>query len=373
MNSPHESFAPSSQKPVRLAACITAHGFGHSTRSIAILQAAQRKCPHLELLLFTTAPAHLFRESLKNFTIIPIENDVGLIQRDALTADLPATIKALDRLFPLSPQHIHSVAEKLAGCSAVLSDISPLGIVSASAANIPSVLVENFTWDWIYEPFAASFPEIVPHIETLRSIYTKATHHIQTEPVCVQTSTAQRCGPIFRFSSASPAQIKANIKEEFCVGDRHLILVSMGGFNFSLSLWTEIFERKDYFFLLAGQPEQKRIAGNVMSLCHDSGYYHPDLIAAADLVICKSGYSTIAECFQAGTRVIGIDRPFFAESAILANFVTTTLKGKVINDTDFIEGRWLNLIDNSVKEPRPRPAENNCADQVADILLNYCR
>lgn len=86
---------------------------------------------------------HLFRESLENYTIHQVVPDIGIIQHDALNSDLPATIEALDRLLPFSVELIQILAEKVQGCSCILCDIAPLGIVVAEAAGIPSVLVEN--------------------------------------------------------------------------------------------------------------------------------------------------------------------------------------------------------------------------------------
>ena len=51
----------------------------------------------------------------------------------------------------------------------VVSDAPPLGCAAAAAAGIPSVVITNFTWDWIYEGYAAHLagaPELLPAIRT---------------------------------------------------------------------------------------------------------------------------------------------------------------------------------------------------------------
>ena len=69
-----------SGEPVRIGACISGHGFGHATRTIAVLQALGRRL-NIEVVLVTTAPAELFAESLTMpYRIHGHTVDVGLMQ-----------------------------------------------------------------------------------------------------------------------------------------------------------------------------------------------------------------------------------------------------------------------------------------------------
>lgn len=350
----------------RLAAFITPHGFGHATRAIAVLQALQLRCPGLAIELFTTVPEHLFRESLTNYTMHRIVPDVGFIQRDALHLDIPATIAALDRLLPFSPELVAELAGRVRGCSCVLCDIAPLGIVVAEAADIPSVLVENFTWDWMYQPFVPSNPELGRHALKLMEIYRKATLHIQTEPVCSPSAAAHHCPPIFRRTTASVDSIRTQLG----AGSRKLILISFGGIDFTLPHWQHLDAFPDCLFVLAGQARHKSISGNCLALPHDSGFPHQDLLKAADLVVFKSGYSTTAECLQAGTRTACICRGDFAESFIIGNFVRKRLGGIILEEREFLDGRWLLRLPDVLDLTPPAPAAENGADQVADLLCS---
>ena len=84
-----------------------------------------------------------------------VEVDVGFRQASALVADLDATIDALGRFVPFDDALVTELADRVrsTGCKAVLCDISPLGIAVAERAGVPSLLVESFTWPWLYEPF----------------------------------------------------------------------------------------------------------------------------------------------------------------------------------------------------------------------------
>jgi UDP:flavonoid glycosyltransferase YjiC (YdhE family) len=349
----------------RIAAFITPHGFGHTTRAIAVLETLQHRCPGLAIEIFTTVAEHLFRESLENYTIHQVVPDIGIIQHDALNSDLPATIEALDRLLPFSVDLIQTLAEKVQGCSCILCDIAPLGIVVAEAAGIPSVLVENFTWDWIYQSYAAAYPELGRFAETLAGIYGRATIHIQTEPICNPSATAHECPTIFRQARA----LTTHVLQQLGIADQKLILISLGGFDFTVPHWQQLDALDDCFFVLAGQPEYLRISHNCLALPHQSGFYHPDLIQAADMVIFKSGYSTIAECLQGGTRAVCIARPSFPESAVLAKFVKERLGGIILDEDAFLCGSWITRIPDILALPSPPPATTNGADTVAELLL----
>jgi UDP:flavonoid glycosyltransferase YjiC (YdhE family) len=352
-----------------IAAFITPHGFGHATRAIAVLETLQRRHPGLGMELFTTVPEHIFQESLHNFRIHPIKVDVGIVQHNALHNDLPATITALDRLLPYSEDLLQDLTRKVDGCCAVLCDIAPLGIIVASAAQIPSVLVENFTWNWIYKPFLSQYPGLCPHAEQLADIYSQADFHIQCAPVCDPKDSAILCAPISRTPRLGAESIRNSLEAR----GRKIIFISLGGIDFTLPRWQQLDTLSNYLFVLAGQQENRRISANCLTISADSSYYHPDLIQAADLVICKSGYSTMAECLHSGTRIACISRPSFAESAVLSHFIEQNLHGTLLTEKAFLEGLWIPNIPEMLSVPCPRATEPNGAEQVADLLQSlFC-
>jgi hypothetical protein len=68
-------------------------------------------------------------------------------------------------------------------CALIICDISPLGIKVGREAGIPSLLVENFTWDWLYEGYVKEEGRIGKHIQYLKQLFCAVDYHIQTEPV----------------------------------------------------------------------------------------------------------------------------------------------------------------------------------------------
>ena len=92
------------------------------------------------------------------------------MQETAFQADLNKTLLSLNDFFPIPASRIaeiSAVVDQL-NCLLVICDIAPLGISIAKEAGIPSVLVENFTWDWIYEQYFNANKGFKKHITRMR-------------------------------------------------------------------------------------------------------------------------------------------------------------------------------------------------------------
>jgi UDP:flavonoid glycosyltransferase YjiC (YdhE family) len=347
-----------------IACFITPHGFGHATRMIAVLEALQREIPDLHPHLYTTVPESLFAETLGTFSYHPLSCDIGLIQKNGLQADLPATINRLQDFLPFKESLVNELAGKIQGFKLVLCDIAPIGIAVAREAGITSVLIENFTWDWIYKAYLSRHPELQPAISYLASQYRLADVHIRCKPCCGPAQGDLECGPVFRRIRTKRTEMR---KKLHCK-NKKMVLISMGGVDLELPFIHQLPASSDTFFILAGQKKTCRLAKNTLLLARDSNYYHPDLINSADLVICKSGYSTIAECAQAGVPIVTVGRTSFPESAPLEQFSITQLNGHTLEQTEFLSGSWLkNLNKLSSTHHKPAPSTNG-ADAAAKFL-----
>ncbi len=350
---------------LEIASFVSPHGYGHATRAIAVIEACRRIRPDIHAHIFTTVTKSLFAQTLKGFTYHPVLVDIGLVQSSALDADIPATITQLDKLLPFADSLIKDLAAECAQCSLILCDIAPLGIAVAKYAGLPSVLVESFTWDWIYQPYGQKYPRLLPHARFMANLFAQADYRIQTEPLCWPAPRDLYCGPIFRRIRAS----KSSLKEQLGCGNKKLVIVTMGGVFQRISAYQDVAKFPDIYFLLTGQQETRQIDENVALLAQDSGIYHPDLLNAADVVVGKAGYSTIAECCQAGARVLSVGRADFAESAPLQKYLDDQLAGISITPEMYQNGSWIALAAELLSRPKPGPFLENGADKVADFLF----
>ena len=102
------------------------------------------------------------------------------------------------------------------------------------------------------------------------------------------------------------------------------------------------------------------------------GPYHPDLVAASDLVIAKLGYSTVAEVFSAGTRLAYLARSRFPESPVLEAFVRQYIPSVGLAE-DWLENTATpELLDELITTPRPGGVRPNGALAAAKLILD-CR
>ncbi|TNF77411.1 MAG: hypothetical protein EP299_04745 [Acidobacteria bacterium] len=142
-----------------IAYFVSPHGFGHAARSVAVMEALRALRPDTRIEIFTTVPAWFFEDSgLSPITLHPVLTDVGLVQTSSLEEDPAATARALADFLPFTDGRVTRLAETVeaAGCRLLVTDISPLGPAVAARAGIPGVLVESFTWDWIYRGYGVT-------------------------------------------------------------------------------------------------------------------------------------------------------------------------------------------------------------------------
>mgnify|MGYP000237240097 CR=1 FL=1 len=186
-----------------LAYFITPHGFGHAARAAAVMQAAQAHDPEIHFRIYSTTPDWFFRQSRIQYTQVSVHTDVGIIQHTPFHEDFDTTLSALSELIPYSPKLLSRLTDDFARhqVSAVFCDIAPLGIAAAQQAAIPSILIENFTWDWIYEAYLNDYAKFSPYIVEFERLFSLADFHIQTNPLCRVFPRADRCvNPISRCS-----------------------------------------------------------------------------------------------------------------------------------------------------------------------------
>jgi len=318
--------------------------------------------------LITRIPEWFFRNSIPgSFTVHPVQVDVGLVQRSALEIDLPATVNRLGSFYPLHKKILQNCSSALSGCHLVVSDIAPLGIAAAREANIPSVLLENFTWDWIYEAYLAAWPQLNQFITHIKELYSMADWRIQAEPVCTKCRCDLLAAPIARKIRNNRDAIRSKLNVQH---DKHLVLLSMGGEGIQ-RLPLDVLEKcPDTVFLVSGLKDSVQDLGNLRILREDSGFFHPDLVAASDAVVGKVGYSTLAEVYHAGVPFGYIQRPDFRESEPLSQFVKRNMGGISISVEEFVSGGWVEVLPRLFALGGDKKALVNGADQCAEFIAS---
>lgn len=356
-------------EPKRIAYFVSPHGFGHAARAAAVINAVQELNPAIRFEIFTQVPHWFFQQSLGgSFGYHACLTDIGLVQTTALVEDLPATIERLNEFLPFPPELRHSLAATVRelNCELVLCDIAPLGIAVAQAAERPSILLENFTWDWIYEGYGDWREPLAPHIDYLRELFESADYRIQLEPICARRPAELYTHPVSRKPATPADQIRHALG---LPAEAQVVLISMGGIPDQYPFLNCLQDYRDIHFVIPGARTEVERRANLILLPHASDFYHPDLVNAADAVISKLGYSTVAEVYHAGLPFGYLTRAQFRESGELATFVEQHMKGLALPPAEFHTGEWLTRLPNLLALPRLARNEPNGADQVAAFLL----
>ncbi len=356
----------------RIAYFVSSHGFGHATRACAVMAAVAELAPAAHFEIYTQVPAWLFADSLAApFTLHPLLTDIGVAQADALREDLPLTAARLDAFLPFDPALVARLAAELGqgGCTAVVCDIAPLGLAVARAAGLPSVLVENFTWDWIYAGYTDEEPRLKPHLAYLRDAFALADYRLQTEPAHPAPGAHLLAAPVSRRPRLGRAETRRRLGLPPAAP---AVLVTTGGLPAACDFWDRLAEGAGgagYFIAPAADPGSAWAwRGRLARLPMRSEFFHLDLLEACDAVVGKIGYSTLAETYRAGVPLGYVPRPRFRETAVLVDFARARMAGFEITEAAFRQGDWLARLPALLAMPRrPRPAEDG-AQQVAEFI-----
>jgi UDP:flavonoid glycosyltransferase YjiC (YdhE family) len=354
----------------KVAYFISAHGYGHAARAAGVMEAMGECNQTIHFEIFTSVPQWFFDDSLSaSFGYHSMLTDIGLVQKTPLKADLPETLRRLNRFLPLDRSGIAPIAamlEKLK-CRLVICDISPMGIAVARELGIPSVLVENFTWDWLYEGYLKEDGRIREYIDYLRELFQGADFHIQTEPVCCHRISDLTTLPVSRKPRTPAQEIRDRLK---IPETANMVMLTMGGIPEQYPFLEQLTRKGDTYFVVAGARKREEVHGNLVLLPVRSGYFHPDLVNACDAVIGKAGYSTIAEIYYAGEPFGYVARKRFRESRILVSYVKNHMNGLPISENQFYHGGWLSSLPDLLALPRIHRQGLHGADQVAGFICD---
>ena len=350
---------------------VSSHGFGHAARTCAVIESLQRTAPDVRAHILSETPVWFFEDSLDGeFTYHPIRTDVGMIQQSAIVEDVPATIRALEGFLPVDGGLIEQQGRFLRDLSIqmVVCDISPLGIAIAHSIDLPSILIENFTWDWIYRGYADRWPEFLPFIDLLEEIYSTVDLRIQVEPCCQELASAFQTPSLSR-NPRQGREATRNRLEISC--NRPLVLVTMGGIAWDYRFFDHLRSADSFVFVVPGGAGEPRREGNMILLPFQTGLHHADLVHAADLVVGKLGYSTVAEVRRSGPPLLYLTRPEFPESAILENYVLREIPCRRIDVSEFASGAWVSWVETMVGQRSHTATPDDAGLLIADRILDY--
>ncbi len=360
---------------------VSGHGFGHTSRTIEVIQAVLRRRPDAAIVVKTPAPRRLFERALAGrIEFAELSCDTGMVQIDSLHIDEAESIRQARAFQAELPHKAESEAAFLrqAGARVVVGDIPPLAFAAAAAAGVPAVAIGNFTWDWIYE----GYPEQSPFelSQEIRATYQKATRALRL-PASGGFAGLERVTRdipfVARQSRREPDEVRRALGLPPRAGDKPLVLMSFGGYGLADLESSRVGALRDYRIATTDLPTRDHaieLAPGVLYLSeqqlHADGYRYEDLVRAADVVVTKPGYGIISESIANDTAILYTSRGRFVEYEVLVREMPRYLRAQFIEQEDLLKGNWAPALEALLSQPAPpeTPALNG-ADVAADEIL----
>jgi L-arabinokinase len=349
---------------------ISGHGFGHASRQIEIINAFVRRRPDVGILLRTTVARWLLDRTLTApFELDDRPCDTGVVQIDSLRLDPAATIAQSDAFYATLDGRAAAEAELLRarGVRLVVADAPPLGCAGAARAGIPSVVVSNFTWDWIYAEYREYLDAAPTLIPTIQSAYrlAEAAWRLPMHggfPPPRHGATARQgvidVPFVARHATHERADTRARLGLPPLADGRRLVLPSFGGYGVegldldSLDL--------DPSWHVVTVPD---------AAIYNAGLRYEDLVRAVDTVVTKPGYGIISECMANGTALVYTSRGRFAEYPLLVREMPRYLRCAYLDNEALLAGRWRAALDAAVNAPAPpETPRTDGAEVIADMI-----
>lgn len=354
-------------RPV-LYVAITNHGFGHATRAAAVAAAVKALQPEVDLVMATTAPQWLLDEYLPMpYEYRPVAFDIGVIQPDSLTMDLPATLAKLKDIQAHQRSTVAAEAAylKQRGVNLVLADIPPLAAAIAHAADIPCWMVSNFGWDFIYRGFGPEFEPIASWIGDCFGECDRLFRLPFHEPMAAFPRVEDT-----GLTGGTPRYGADELRAQWHLSQpqERTVLLTFGGLSLQAIPYNRLTQFPDWQFLTF---EQDVPALPNLFKVPRQGYRPVDVMPLCSRIVSKPGFSTFSEACRLDLPIITITREDFAEGPVLVNGLQDHSWHRVLTPAEFFDGDWAFLTQ--PLDP-PRTTQSLAKDgnhQIATAIVDY--
>jgi len=349
---------------VLIYVCLSSHGYGHASRTAAVLAELVRLRPDWHVVLSTMVSPAFLGLSLGSVPhrIRPCRWDVGVVQADALGVDPEGTLEALERLDGELPAQLEREAAWLASQgepALILADVPPAAALLAARLDLPLVWLANFGWDAIDAPRGGAF---TARAAACRDLYARGNLLLH----CPLSLPMEWGVPALRIgltttqprldTAALALQLQLPPERERCV------LISFGGMGKAfdpalLRRWpNHVFLGPDAG--LAQEPNGR---------CFPSGVRPLDLMPLCSRLITKPGYSSFCEALSQGIGIHLVRRSGFAEAPVLEAELRRHGHHRLLEPKAFERGEWE--LDRPLLAPSESPLPCDGAATAARALV----
>lgn len=345
-------------------ACISSHGFGHASRTAAVLCELARLSPGCRLVLSTAVnPAFLALAMGKTpYELRECRWDVGMLQADALEVDPEGTLLALEGLEQQLPAQVEDEATWLEAQHTkivILGDVPPSAALLACRLRAPLIWLASFGWESIYRPLGEAF---APWADQALALYRRGQLLLRC-PLSLPMEWGMPSVEL-GLTSSFPRHDPLTVAQRLTLpADRErCVLISFGGLGMEmdpgwLSLW----------------PKHVFVGVDPRLLEADNGRLLPpdlrplDVMPLAARMITKPGYSSFCEAFTQSVGLHVVRREGFAEAPVLEKALREEGWHRLLDEEAFRQGRWE--LDQPLKAPSAPSLRRDGSGQAAEMLL----
>lgn len=350
-------------------ACISAHGFGHGSRSAAVLTALHAIRPEWRLVLSTSLPPAFLATALGPvpYEQRPLRWDVGVIQADALGADPPATLEALEQLEAALPAQLQREAQWLRAQAEpvlVLGDVPPAAALLAEAIGAPLVWLASFGWEAIYGPLGGAFTRWA---ERCLALYRRGDLLLHC-PLAMPIDWGipeQRIGLTAGRPRLDPDELAELAQQLTLPAERErCVLISFGGMGAALD--PLLLDRWPDHVLIGADPAlAARPNGRVLP----AGLRLLELLPRCARLITKPGYSSFCEALTAGVGIHLVHREGFAEAPVLEAALQRHGRHRLLSQQQLFSGEWE--LDQPLLPPSDAALAGDGTEQAAAAIAAF--
>lgn len=336
----------------KIAYYITAHGYGHGTRSCDILNALRAEDPNVPILVKTDLPEDFMRSRLA--ADIELQRgafDVGLIQKDSIQVDLDASLETIETLYARESELIQQEVEFICreNIGVAVADVPAIPLAAAQQAGIPNIATSNFGWDWIYADFVQHDPRWQYFSDKFRDVYER-TDLLLRQPFAesMEAFPYKLDLPLLAKPGKNKRELVAKISG--ANASKKWILLSFTSLNLGPAALDQLSTLSDCE-LFAVEPLEW--PGTSIHSISRSQVCFADMLASTDVVVTKPGFGIVSECVANRKPIIYSDRSNFREYPVLVKNIRKYCRQAFIPNTELYEGKLSRALEEIQSAPEP--------------------
>src|SRR4051812_17703724 len=279
----------------KIAFYVTSHGFGHMNRTVAVMNRVAAAIPvaiRSHPNLFPNWKERLTRPAELSAHV----SDAGAINPpgDSTATDGPATLDLAARVHAEAMARLDEEAQWLRDekVAALLCDAPAVPLLAARRAGIPGLLLVNFTWADIYQPYARAAGTGAKNlVADLRFAYRQATAVFRAEPALRMAWLPGQI-PIGMVANPGRDRRKELHRVLGLSAREKLVYFYIGRYGQSDLDWTRLEGYASRGIHFVGYHPAPVGPLKNLHLVPPSEWPGSDLIASTDALVAKAGYGT---------------------------------------------------------------------------------